>query len=174
MKNELKNKHDDVACLQTLEELKIENEMLKSSLEEANKAIAKFVEGEKNLNMLLSQQTPMLAKKGIGYNGESKYGTYGNHFVRAKHNSCNYYGRMGHFAHTCSVRKSMKGKGKGEYVWSPKIKLILLELTLMDPSLNGYKKLALHFCKHLSKRKIKGIWMAKTQVYEEHHFRVNN
>ena len=37
-----------------LEELRIENEILKSSLEDANKTIAKFVEGEKNLNMLLN------------------------------------------------------------------------------------------------------------------------
>ena len=65
MRNQLEeNKNVNVACndecLKKLEELRNENEMLKSSLEEANKAIAKFVEGEKNLNMLLSQQTPML------------------------------------------------------------------------------------------------------------------
>ena len=66
--------------------------------------------------MLLNQQTPMLAKRGIGYNGESKDETYGNYFVRAKHNSCNYCGRMGHFAHTCSIRKSMNRKGKDKYI----------------------------------------------------------
>ena len=58
------NKDVNDECMKELEKFKIENEMLKSSLEEANKAIAKFVEGEKNLNMLLSQQTPILDKRG--------------------------------------------------------------------------------------------------------------
>ena len=58
----------------------------------------------------------MLAKRGIGYNGESKDETYGNYFIRAKHNSCNYCGIMGHFAHTCSIRKSMNRKGKDKYI----------------------------------------------------------
>ena len=49
------NKYVDDKCMKELDELKIENEILKSSLEDANKTIAKFVEGEKSLNMLLSQ-----------------------------------------------------------------------------------------------------------------------
>ena len=61
------NKNADVACndecLKGLEELRIEHKILKSSLEEANKTIVKFVEGEKKLNILLNQQTPMLAKR---------------------------------------------------------------------------------------------------------------
>ena len=45
----------DDKCIKKLEKLNIENENLKSSLDDANKTIAKFFEGEKNLNMLLSQ-----------------------------------------------------------------------------------------------------------------------
>ena len=46
----------------------------------------------------------MLDKRGISYNGESKDRTYGNYFIRATHNSYNYCGRMGHFAHSCSIK----------------------------------------------------------------------
>ena len=52
--NKLVNVVCDDKCIKELEELKIENDILKSSLDDANKTIAKFVEGEKNLNMLLS------------------------------------------------------------------------------------------------------------------------
>ena len=53
------NKHVEIICnnecLEELEKLGVENETMKSSLEETNKTIAKFVEGEKKLNMLLNQ-----------------------------------------------------------------------------------------------------------------------
>ena len=125
-----------------LEKLRIENEMLKSSLEEVNKTIAKFIEGEKKLNMLLSQQTPMLGKRGMCYNGENNERTYGNHFIRAKHNSCNYCGRMRHFAHTCFVRKSMKGKGKDKYVWVPKEQIYLIRTNPNGPKLKWIPKIS--------------------------------
>ena len=51
---------------------------------------------------------------------------------------------MGHHAHTCSIRKFINGKEKKKYVLVLRTKLILVELTLMDPSLNGYQNLALH------------------------------
>ena len=121
MRNQLKeNEHVDIAYndeyLKELKELKIESEILKSSLEDANKAIVKFVDSEKNLNMLLSQQKLILDKGGIGYYGKRKDRTYKSYFVRATHNTCNYCGRMRHIAHTCSIRKSMNGKGKEKYV----------------------------------------------------------
>ena len=58
LNEELENKNiamnDENHNLKELEELKVEKELLKASLEDANKTIAKFVEGEKNLNMILS------------------------------------------------------------------------------------------------------------------------
>ena len=44
--------------------------------------------------MLLSQQAPIFDKRGIGCNDEIKEIIYGNNFVRVKHNTCNYCGRM--------------------------------------------------------------------------------
>ena len=52
-------------CMKELEKLRIENEIFKSRLEDANKTIAKFVEGKTNLNIFLSQQKLILDKGGI-------------------------------------------------------------------------------------------------------------
>ena len=90
--------------------------------------------------MLLNQQTPMLAKRGIGYNGKNKDGTYGNHFVRAKHNSCNYCRRMGHFAYTYSIKKSLNGKGKERYVWVLKEQVYLIRPNPNEPKLKWVPK----------------------------------
>ena len=136
LKEELKSKNEVMddenynKSLKELEELKMENELLKSSLEDANKIIARFVEGEKNLNMILSQQRLMLDKGGIGYNGERKDRSYKSYFVRATHNTRNYCRKMGHIAHTCAIRNNMNRKIKGKYVWVPKGQVYFVKTNL--------------------------------------------
>ena len=55
VRQEMKNDECNDKCIKELEELWVESENLKSSLEDASKTIAKFVEGKKKLNMLLNQ-----------------------------------------------------------------------------------------------------------------------
>ena len=56
---------------------------MKSSLDDANITIARFFEGEKNLNMLLKQQRLMLDKGGIEFNKTNKGRSYKSYFVKA-------------------------------------------------------------------------------------------
>ena len=114
---EMKNDESNDKCIKELEELRIENEILKSSLENANKTISKFIEGEKNLNMLLSQQKLVLDKGGIGYKGKYNERIYRSYFVKATYNTYNYCGKEGHIAHTCAIKNNINGYGKRRYVW---------------------------------------------------------
>ena len=92
------NKHVDVICddkcMKKLEKLKIKNKILKSSLKDGKKAISKFVDGEKNLNMILSQQKLILDKGGIWYTNKHKDTAYRSYIVRVTNNTCNYYNRI--------------------------------------------------------------------------------
>ena len=120
MRLEIRNDENDDKSIKEIEELRIENETLKSSLDDANKTIAKFIEGEKNLNIILKQQKLVLDKWGIGYKGKYNERSYRSYFVKATYNTCNYYGKIGHIAHTCAIRNNMNGYDKRKYFWVPK------------------------------------------------------
>ena len=47
---------------------------------------------------------------------------------------------MGHFAHTCSIRKSLNGKGKEKYVWVPKDQAYLIRINPNRPKLKWVPK----------------------------------
>ena len=133
MENKITNIVYDDKYIKELEELKIKNDILKSSLDDANITIAKFFEGEKNLNMLLNQQRLVLDKGGIGFNKTNKDRSSRSYFVRATYNTCNYYGTVGHIAHNCTIRKDMSGNAKKRYVWVPKGQVHLVKANPKGP-----------------------------------------
>ena len=85
---------------------------MKSSLENTNKTIAKFVEGEKNLNMLLHQQKLVLDKMELDIMESTKIDK--SYFVKATQNTCNYCDEICHITHTCAIRNGLNGNIKGK------------------------------------------------------------
>ena len=119
--------------MKELEEPKIENDMLKSSLEDTNKTIVKFVEEEKNPNMLQNQQKLLLDKGAIGYNGKHKDRNYRSSFVKATQSTFNCCGKLGHIFHTCAIRNNMNGNVKKRYIWVPKDQVHLIKTNPEGP-----------------------------------------
>src|SRR5262249_25935099 len=120
-KQKIQSQKEDKFCddqfIQELKDLKLENAVLKSSLNESNEINAKFVHGEKNLKIILGQQRFTLNKRGIGFTRRNKNQSHKNPFVRATNKICNYCGKFGQTSHKCFIRNDVH---KGKLVWVPK------------------------------------------------------
>src|SRR5262249_8290398 len=101
--NQNEHEFSNEELMHELEELKIENAILKSCLDESQDIMAKFVQGEKNSNAILGQQRYTLNKNGIRYKGTIRDKVHKSYFVKATSKTCNYYGNFGHIAHKCPI-----------------------------------------------------------------------
>jgi len=85
--------------------------------------LAKFTLGKNNLNIILDKQRCVFYKAGLGYNPENQQKMYKKFFASSQKNSspiltCFYYGKKGHSASTCYIRKN--GSSIRKMVWVPK------------------------------------------------------
>ena len=88
----------DNVCMKELEKLRNENAILKASLNYSKATIAKFTEGEKNLNTLLGKRRYNSNECRIGYSGNNKCQSNKTCFVKAIYGTCNYCGKVCHIA----------------------------------------------------------------------------
>ncbi len=91
-----------------------ENEKLKLEVKDLTSCLEKFVNGKKNLNMLLGSQRWMYDKAGIGYNENDNEKSFENYSKNMGNSLCTYCGRHTHFSDSCKYRFSTK------VAWIPK------------------------------------------------------
>ena len=85
--------------------------------------LAKFTIGRNNLEILLGKQRCVFDKARLGYNPKSQQKLYKNFFVPSSMSSspfitCFHYGKRGHSASTCYIRKN--GYDSAKRIWVPK------------------------------------------------------
>jgi len=90
------------------ENLKNENESLKSKVSTLTKDLANFIKGEKNLKMLLGKQKCMFDKNRIGFDKNNNVKLYKNFFVKKSTTyivTCIYYQKPNHVCYKCKSKK---------------------------------------------------------------------
>ena len=102
-------------------QLEEDNKSLKEKVDELNVIIAKFTQGSKFFEKMLSSQRSVFNKGGLGYKPKINQKYLKNYFVKAKQSydpshTCNYYRKSGHLIYACPMKKNKTV----EMIWVPK------------------------------------------------------